>query len=102
MAPATACWKPKQPHLSKATCDAAHKSVRRSARLVHVFDIGLEDKQVGLAVAVHFQAALVIPLNHAFQGLTVFEYEDHARLRLHLLHVVEILGVGLVGWSNLL
>src|ERR1700726_3883522 len=67
--------------------------VRRS--LVHVLDVGLEDEEVGSAVAVDLQASLVVPLDGAFQRLSILQHEDHGRLGLHLLHVVEIFRVGL-------
>src|SRR5580704_17402864 len=71
-------------------------------RLVHVLDIRLKDEQVGLPFAVDLQAGLVIPLDHALQHLAIFQDEDHGRLGLHLLHVVEILGVCLIRGSGFL
>ena len=49
-----------------------------------------------MAIAIHLQASLVVPLNHAFQRFAIFHHENHRRLGLHLFHVVEIFGVGLV------
>ena len=64
--------------------------------IIHVFDIAFVKQHVRVAVAVQFQTRAVIPFDHALQHLTVLQFDDHRRFRLHLLDVVEILGVGLV------
>src|SRR5260370_13092618 len=70
--------------------------------LVHVFDIGFVEKKIGLAVPVHFQAGLVVPLDDAAQLFSIAQHKHHRRLGLHLLDVIEIFGVGLIGRNGLL
>src|SRR6516164_5618964 len=65
------------------------------AFLEHVFDGGLVDNQVGGAVAIQFDAGLVVPLNDAVHFLTVAQHYTRLRLGLHLLLVIRIFGVGL-------
>src|ERR1022692_323227 len=74
----------------------------RFAFLVHVLDAGFVDQQVGCAGAVHFQAVLVVPLDDAVDLFAVVQYQDHRRLGLHLLLIVEILGMGLLRRRGLL
>src|SRR5271154_2363729 len=71
------------------------------AFFIHVLDRGLVDHQVGRTGAVHFEAALVIPLDYAVNFLAVAEHNDHRSSRLHLLLVVEIFRIGLLGWWRL-
>src|SRR4051812_46855278 len=63
---------------------------------VHVLDIVLKNQQIGIAVPIHLEAALVVPLDDARQGFSVLEDDDHRCLRLHLLYVIVVLSVGLV------
>ena len=72
------------------------------AFLVHVLDAGLVDQQVGRAGAVHLQAVLVVPLDDAVNFFAVLQHQDHGRLGLHLLLIIEILGVGLLRRRSLL
>jgi hypothetical protein len=44
----------------------------------------------------------VVPLDDAVDFLAVAQHDDHRRLGLHLLLIVEILGVGLLGGRGLL
>src|SRR5580692_6077801 len=69
----------------------------RNLSLIHVLDVGLVKQYVGFADAVHLQATFVVPLDDSVQRLAILQHEDHRGLGLHLLYVVEILGVGLVG-----
>src|SRR6267378_4256277 len=72
------------------------------AFLEHVLDGGLVDHQVGGAGAVQLDAVLVVPLDIAVDFLAVAQHDDHGSLRLHLLLIVKILGVGLLGGRGLL
>src|SRR5882724_4676753 len=67
---------------------------------VHVLDRRLVDQQVGLAVAGYLDTALVVPLDHAANFFPVAEHDYHRCLGLHLLLVVEVLGVGLLCGSS--
>src|SRR5882672_8614831 len=67
------------------------------AFLEHVLNRRLVDHQVGRAGAVELDAALVVPLDVAVDFFSVAQHHDHGGLGLHLLLVVEVLGVGLLG-----
>src|SRR5437879_5496031 len=60
---------------------------------VHVLDRGFIDHQVGLAVAVYLDAALVIPLDIATNLFPITELNHHRSLRLHLLLIIEVLRI---------
>ncbi len=72
------------------------------AFLEHVLDGGLVDHQVGSAGAIQLDAVLVVPLDVAVDLFTIAQHDDHGSLRLHLLLVVEIFGVGLLAGCDLL
>src|SRR5271157_3034851 len=72
------------------------------AFLVHVLDAGLVNEQVRCSGAVHLQAVLVVPLDDAVDLLAIVQHQDHGRAGLHLLLVVEILGVRLLRWRGFL
>src|SRR5664280_1266377 len=72
------------------------------AFLVHVLDAGFVDQQIGRAGAVHFKAVLVVPLDDAVDLFAVLQHQDHRRLGLHLLLIVEIFGVRLLRRRGLL
>jgi hypothetical protein len=60
----------------------------------------LEDEEWRFGASIQFDGIFVVPLNDAVDRLTVLENNDHRRLVLHLLHVIEILrirGVILIG-----
>src|SRR5437867_3470065 len=63
---------------------------------VHVLDAVLHDHQVRGAQPVHLDADPVVPLDDAAQLLAVLEHDHHRRAGVHLLEVVERLGVGLL------
>jgi len=65
--------------------------------LVHVLNIRFKDQQIWRAFAVDLQTRFVVPLDDALNGFAVLHDDHHGRLRLHLLHIVKILGVGLIG-----
>ena len=67
---------------------------------VHVLYGRFVNQEIGLAISGDFEAALVVPLDHAVNFLTVAEHDHHGRFRLHLLLVVEILRVGLLRWGG--
>ena len=67
------------------------------AGFVHVFNAVLEQQKIGSANTIELQALTVIPFNNAFQLLSIRENHHHVRFALHLLRVVELLGIGLVG-----
>src|SRR5437867_2174461 len=69
--------------------------------LVHVLDAVLHHHQVRSACAVDLDAVAVIPLDDATQFLAVLQDDDHRSPGVHLLEVVERLGVRLVGWNLL-
>src|SRR5579872_83153 len=69
--------------------------------LVHVLDIGLIKQDVRLAVPIHLEAGLVIPFDHSPQLLAIPKHEYHGSFGLHLLHIIEILGIGLVRRNGL-
>src|SRR5580704_11839414 len=60
---------------------------------VHVLNRWLVDDDVGLRSAVHLQAVLVVPLDHAVDLFAVAEHDHHGCLALHLLLIVKIFGV---------
>src|SRR6266508_5878532 len=64
--------------------------------LVHVLDVVFQEQDVGLAVAVHLDGQAVVPLDGAADLLAILQLDDHARLVVHLLLVIEALGVGLL------
>src|SRR5713226_5181888 len=72
------------------------------AFLEHVLNGGLVDHQVGGAAAVQLDAVLVVPLDIAVDFLAVTQHDNHGGLRLHLLLIVKIFGVGLFGGRGLL
>src|SRR6267143_6842397 len=72
------------------------------AFLEHVLDGGLVNHQVGGAGAVQLNAVLVVPLDIAVDFLAVTQHDDHRSLRLHLLLIIKVLGVGLFGGRALL
>src|SRR4030088_2785995 len=72
------------------------------AFLEHVLDGGLVDHQVGGAAADQLDAVLVVPLDIAVDFLAVAQNDDHGSLRLHLLLIIKIFGVGLLGGRGLL
>jgi hypothetical protein len=72
------------------------------AFLKHVLNRGLVDHEVGGGVAVQLDAVLVVPLDVAVDFLAVAQYDDHGGLRLHLLLIIEIFGVGLLAGRDLL
>jgi len=57
---------------------------------------GLVDHQVGGAAAVQLDAMFVVPLDIAVDFLAIAQHDDHRRLGLHLLLIIEIFGVGLL------
>src|SRR5215470_5383383 len=61
--------------------------------LVHVLDAVLHDHQVRSPVPVDLDAGPVVPLDDAVQLLSVLEDDDHRRPGVHLLQIVEGLGV---------
>src|SRR5579872_2084353 len=71
-------------------------------RLVHVLDVGFEDQQIRLAVAIHLEATLVVPLNDALKRLPVLEHDSHLSFGLHLLQIIEVFRIGLVRRGSLL
>ena len=75
--------------------------VRRSPLLVHVLDARLVEQQVGLARAIHLQAAPVVPFDGSVQRFSIAQHKDHGGLGLHLLHVVKILRIGLIRRNRL-
>jgi len=68
----------------------------------HVFDGWFIDHQIRGAAAVQLDAVLVVPLNIAVDFLAVAQHDDHGSLRLHLLLIVEVFGVGLFARRDLL
>src|SRR5579862_438818 len=71
------------------------------AFLIHVLDRGFVDHEVGSAAAIHFEAALVVPLDHPADFLAIAEHDDHWSSGLHLLLIVEIFRVSLLRWGRL-
>src|SRR5262249_27274537 len=69
---------------------------RGLALFVHVFDAGFVQQNIGFAVTVYFEAALVVPLNHPVESLAIPQNEYHRSLGLHLLYVIKILRIGLI------
>src|SRR5260221_350768 len=65
-----------------------------------VLDAVLLDEEVGCAFAVHLQAVPVVPLDPAADLLAVGHDDDHRRAGVHLLDVVEALGVRDLGGSR--
>ena len=86
----------------RQNCGCALLPVALFVFLVHVLNAGLIDQQIRLTIAVHLQAILVVPLDDAVNLFIVLQHQDHRRLGLHLLLVVEILGVGLLWRRELL
>lgn len=66
------------------------------ARLIHVFDIELVDQKIGLPVTIHLDAVAIVPFDAALNLFAVFEDDHHRGVRLHLLLVVEALGMSLL------
>src|ERR1017187_5792957 len=62
---------------------------------MHILDVGFKQKQIWCVFAVHLQAVLVVPFDDALQYFAIAKDDRHRSLRLHLLQVVKILGVGL-------
>src|ERR1019366_9071250 len=74
---------------------------RLSPLLIHVLDARLVEQQVGLARAVHLQAAPVVAFDGSVKRFSIAQHEDHGGLGLHLLHVVKILRIGLIRRNGL-
>src|SRR6202165_4052895 len=72
------------------------------AFLEHVLDGGLVDHQVGRAGAIQLDAVLVVPLDITVHFLPFAQNDGHGSLRLHLLLIIKIFGVGLLGRRGLL
>ena len=72
------------------------------AVLVDVLDDLLVNQQVGASEARELDAIAVVPLDRAVQLFAIGEHDGHRRARLHLLHPIEIFGVGLLGRRGLL
>lgn len=70
------------------------------ALFVHVLDRRFVDQQIGLAISGDFEAALVVPLDHAVNFLAIAQHDHHGSLRLHLLLVVEVFRVSLLRWRG--
>ena len=56
----------------------------------------LENQQIWAVRAVQLNAVLVIPFDGAVQSFAVLQDEHHWRVRVHLLFVIETLGIGLL------
>jgi hypothetical protein len=69
---------------------------------VKVFDAVLENQKVGAILTMKLDAALVIPLDGSVDYFTILENDDHRSFGIHLLLVIEGLGVGLLRWDLLL
>ena len=70
--------------------------------LVHVLDVMFEQEQVGRCLAIDLERALVVPLDCPFYLLAVKQDDDHRRMRVNLLFVVEDFRVGFIrGWNSL-
>ena len=79
---------------------SVHRRLRLCAllrRLVQVLDTVFVDHQVRPVLAIQFEAGLVVPLDYALKYFAVRKNQDHRRPVLHLLDVVEVLGIGLPG-----
>lgn len=61
----------------------------------HVLDVSLEEQKVGCLKAIYLQRAAVIPLDCALDFFAILQYDNHRRVRIDLLLVVEKFGVGL-------
>src|SRR3989449_1512911 len=72
------------------------------AVLIDVLDALLVDQQVWAAEAGQLDAVAVVPLDRSVKNFAVRRDHRDRRLRLHLLHPVEILRMGLFGTSGLL
>src|ERR1039458_2228204 len=70
--------------------------------LKHVLNRRLVNHQIRPALfADHLDAGFVVPLDEAVHFLAVLQHDHHGRPRLHLLLIIEILGVGLLRRSRL-
>src|ERR1019366_6329881 len=65
-------------------------------------DAGFIEQQVGPLGAIYLEAAFVVPLYRPVQSFAVAKHKNHCGLGLHLLDIIEVLGVGLVRWNRLL
>src|ERR1051325_3332853 len=70
--------------------------------LEEVLDAVLLDQQVRGALAIDLQAVAVVPLDAAADFLAIRHDDDHRRPGVHLLDVVEALGVRRLGWCGAL
>jgi hypothetical protein len=68
----------------------------------HVLDGGLVDHQIRGAAPVQLDAILVVPLDITVDFFAVTQDDYHGGLRLHLLLIVEVFGVGLFAGHKLL
>src|SRR5580765_5981594 len=67
----------------------------------HVLDGRLVNHEIWFAaVPVHFDAVAIVPLNDAANFLAVLQHNHHRGSRLHLLLIVEVLGVSLLRRSK--
>jgi len=48
--------------------------------LIHVLDVGFKHNRFGSPLSIHFQTGLVVPLDHAFERLSVLEHNGHSVL----------------------
>ena len=64
------------------------------------FMLCLRMRRLGFRYSIHFQRMLVIPLDHAMNLFTVFQDQNHRGPILHLLNVIEVLGIRLVAWNR--
>ena len=71
------------------------------AVLVDVLDHLLVNQQVRAAEARQLDAVAVVPFHGAVQFFAVGQHHGHRRARLHLLHPIKILRVGLLGRRGL-
>ena len=68
--------------------------------LVHVLDVMFEQEQVRRCLAVDLERAPVVPLDCAFYLFAIFQDDDHRRMRVNLLFVVEDFRIGFIRGRN--
>ena len=61
---------------------------------VHVLDVSFEHEEVGSNFAIDLQSTTIIPLDGSLDFLTVHKDDNHQRVSIDLLLVIEDLGIG--------
>src|SRR5262245_62077808 len=63
---------------------------------VHVLNVVLEQQHSGFRVTTYADGIFVVPIDCSLNRLAILKHDNHWCLVLYLLHIIEVLGIGLL------